>query len=153
MLCFRRDYSAKHLAQHPRQTTKSILLAFQQGFIDIVVTPRQGAPKTISAGCDWSQNAGIDTSGHKMIAAFNKPGGFDCMVVVGSSAEERGYGLIDPAPDAQSLTLYLRSPIGAVSGGPDNAKDVDLTLGPQDRTFVLKRIDAKDCESFKAIVK
>jgi hypothetical protein len=29
ILCFRRDYSAVHLLQHPKQTTKSVLLAFQ----------------------------------------------------------------------------------------------------------------------------
>ena len=27
MLCFRRDYSPAHLAQHPKQTTRSVLLA------------------------------------------------------------------------------------------------------------------------------
>jgi hypothetical protein len=41
-----------------------------------------------------------------MIPNFNKAAGFDCMVTVGDSAEERGYFLIDPAPDAKSLTLF-----------------------------------------------
>lgn len=43
MLCFRRDYSPEHLAQHPKQTTRSVLLAFQEGFVNIVLTPRIGA--------------------------------------------------------------------------------------------------------------
>jgi hypothetical protein len=76
MLCFRRDYSPAHLAQHPKQTTKSVLLAFQEGFVSIVVTPRIGARKVIGAGCGWAPGARIDTSGHKMIPNFNKPAGF-----------------------------------------------------------------------------
>jgi hypothetical protein len=56
MLCFRRDYSSKHLAQHPKQTTRSILLTLQkQGFVTIVLTPRTGAPKQIAASCGWRQ--------------------------------------------------------------------------------------------------
>ena len=30
ILCFRRDYPAEHLMQHPKQTTRSVLLAFQE---------------------------------------------------------------------------------------------------------------------------
>jgi hypothetical protein len=57
MLCFRRDYSPEHLAQHPKQTTKTVLLAFQQGYATIVLTPRTGAPKRIAAGCGWWEGA------------------------------------------------------------------------------------------------
>jgi Bacterial HORMA domain family 1 len=62
ILCFRRDYSPDHLARHPKQMTKSVLLAFQQGFVDVVLTSRRGAPKRIGAGCSWRTGAGIDTS-------------------------------------------------------------------------------------------
>jgi len=72
ILCFRRDYSPAHLAQHPKQTTKSVLLAFQEGFVSIVLSQRTGARKVIGAGCGWAQGAGIDTSGHKMVGNFNK---------------------------------------------------------------------------------
>ena len=152
MLCSQRDYSAEHLARHPKQTVKSVLLAFQQGFVTLVLTPRSGAPKLIGGGCDWREGASIDTSGHKMIPNFNKAAGFDCMVVIGNSAEERGYFLIDPAPDAKSLMLFLQSPIGVDSGEPGNSRGSDLTLGPQDRTFALRRINAKACAKFKATV-
>src|ERR1700722_14590076 len=50
ILCFGRDYSPDHLARHPKQMTKSVLLAFQQGFVDVVLTSRRGAPKRIGAG-------------------------------------------------------------------------------------------------------
>jgi hypothetical protein len=43
ILCFGRDYSPDHLARHPKQMAKSALLAFQQGFVDVVLSPRRGA--------------------------------------------------------------------------------------------------------------
>ena len=153
ILCFGRDYSQDHLAQHPQQMTKSVLLAFQQGFVDVVLTSRQGASKRIGAGCDWRKGAGIDTSDRKMIPNFNKAAGFDCMVTVGGSAEERGYFLIDPAPDANSLTLFLLSPIGAESDKLGKTEGDSLDLGPEDRTFAMTRIDSMACEPFKATVK
>jgi hypothetical protein len=67
ILCFGRDYSPDHLTRHPKQMTKSVLLAFQQGFADVVLTSRRGAPKRIGAGCGWRKGAGIDTSDRKMI--------------------------------------------------------------------------------------
>jgi hypothetical protein len=151
ILCFRRDYSPEHLAQHPKQTTKSVLLAFQeQGLVTIVLSQRTGAQKRILAGCGWREGAGIDTSDRKMIPNFHKPAGFDCIVTVGDSAEEGGYALIDPAQDGKSLTLFLQSPITAERDKPGKAKGYDLILGPDDRTFALTRIDSKACESFKA---
>jgi hypothetical protein len=151
ILCFRRDYSLEHLAQHPKQTTKSVLVAFQeQGLVTIVLSQRTGAQKRILAGCGWREGAGIDTSDRKMIPNFHKPAGFDCIVTVGDSAEERGYALIDPAQDGKSLTLFLQSPITAEKDKPGKAKGYDLILGPDDRTFALTGIDSKACESFKA---
>lgn len=150
ILCFGRNYSADHLARRPKQMTKSVLLAFQQGFIDVVLTPRRGAPKRIGAGCDWREGAGVDTSGRKMIPNFNKPAGFDCMVTVGDSAEERGYFLIDPSQDGKSLTLFLTSPIGVESPAPGAAEGDSLHLGSEDRSFALRRIDPKACAPFKA---
>jgi hypothetical protein len=153
ILCFGRDYSPDHLARHPKQPTKGVLLAFQQGLVDVVLTSRQGATKRIGAGCGWREGAGIDTSDRKMIPNFNKAAGFDCMVTVGDSAEERGYFLIDPALDAKSLTLFLLSPIGAEIDKLGKTEVDSLDLGPEDRTFALTRIDSKACEPFKATVK
>ncbi|WP_434722626.1 hypothetical protein [Mesorhizobium sp. RIZ17] len=150
VLCFERDYSAAHLAQHPRQTTKSIFLAFEQGFVTIVLRPRTGPEKRIYAACDWRQGAGIDTSDHKMIPNFNGPAGFDCIVTEDESAEEAGYGLIDPAQDGQSLTLFLQSPI-YVEGNSADEESHSMTLGKEDRTFALTRTDPKACETYKPV--
>ena len=115
--------------------------------VSIVLTPQMGARKVIGAGCGWAQGAGTDTSGHKMIPNFNKPAGFDCIVTVDNSAEERGYLLIDPAQDAKSLILFLQSSITAYSG--EQGKSEDLELGPEDLTFKLTRIGSEACEAFK----
>src|SRR5258708_629067 len=156
MLCFRRDYSPEHLAQHPKQTTKTVLLAFQQGYygfqqanVTVVLTPRTGAPKRIAAGCIWWQGAGIDTSRRKIFANFDKPAAFNCVVAVGD--REAGYFLIDPAQDAKSLTLFLQSPIATVPDKLSKAQDNYVTLGPEDGTFALTRIEPKACASFKAV--
>ena len=152
ILCFARDYSPDHLARHPKQMTRSVLLAFQQqGLIDVVLTPRRGAPKRIGAGCGWREGAGIDTSDRKMIPDFNKPAGFDCIVTVGDSAEEGGYLLIDPAQDAKSLILFLQSPITADNDKPGKAESYNLSLGPEDRTFALTGISSKACKPFRAV--
>jgi hypothetical protein len=121
--------------------------------VDVVLTSRRGAPKRIGAGCSWREGAGIDTSEHKIIPNFNKAAGFDCTVTVGGSAEERGYFLIDPAPDAKSLTLFLLSPIGVESDKLGKTEGDGLDLGQEDRTFALTRIDPKACEPFKATLK
>jgi hypothetical protein len=152
MLCFRRDYSPEHLAQHPKQTTRSVLLAFQeQGLVTIVLVPRTGAPKQIAAGCGWRQGAGLDTSDRKMIPNFDKPAGFDCIVTLRDSDQEGGYLVIDPARDAKSLTLFLQSPITAYDDKPGKAKRTYLALDPEDRTFALTRIEPKACASLKAV--
>ena len=151
ILCFRRDYPPDHLALHTKQTTKSVLLAFQQqGLVTFVLTARTGASKQISGGCGWRQGAGTDTSDRKMISNFSKPAGFDCIVTVGDSAEEGGYFLIDPAQDAKSLTLFVQSPITTNDVEWGKGKGYNLTLGPEDRTFKLTQIDSKSCKSFKA---
>ena len=61
ILCFGRDYSPDHLARHPKQMTRRVVLAFQQGFVDVVLTSRRGAPKRIGAGCRYVSHQ----SGHR----------------------------------------------------------------------------------------
>src|SRR5271168_2120929 len=133
-------------------TTGSVMLAFQeQGLVTIVLSQRTGTQNRILAGCGWREGAGIDTSDRRMIPNFNKPAGFDCIVTVGDSAEEGGYVLIDPAQDGKSLTLFIQSPITAENDSPRKATGYNLTLGKEDRTFALTRIDSKACQSFKAV--
>ena len=150
LLCFGRDYSPGHLAQHPKQTTKSILIAFQEeGRVNIVLTPRAGAARQIPASCIWWDRAGIDTSGRKMFPGFSKTTAFACLVPVGNTDQEGGSLLIDPAQDAKSLTLFLQSPISVAEGKQGQATPYFLELGPEDLTFALTRIDPKACAPFR----
>ena len=48
ILCFGRDYSPDHLARHPKQTTKSVLLASQQAS-SMSCSLRAGARRSGSA--------------------------------------------------------------------------------------------------------
>jgi hypothetical protein len=149
MLCFRRDYSPEHLAQHPKQMTKTVLLAFQQGYATIVLTPRTGAPKRIAADCAWWEGANSAPLGRKLFANFDKPVAFGCLVAVGD--REGGYFLIDPAQDATSLTLFLQSGTTTVPDKLSKAQDNFVILGPEDDTFTLTRIEPNACASFKAV--
>jgi hypothetical protein len=151
MLCFRRDYSAEHLAQHPKQTIRSVLLADQGGFINIVLTSRIGATHEIAAGCGWTPTgAGIDTSNRKMIPAFTGSAAYDCIVTVGASDVEGGYLLIEPARDATTMTVYIQSPITTVDVEYQKAMAYNLKLGSEDVTFELLRIRPEPCARFKA---
>jgi hypothetical protein len=64
---------------------------------------------------------------------------------------EGGYLLIDPAQDAKSLSLFLQSPITTVPDKLSKTQDNYVTLGPEDDTFTLTRIEPKACASFKAV--
>jgi len=155
MLCFGRDYSPDHLAQHPKQTTKAVRLAFEffqeqdpQRHVTIVLTPRAGAPRQITAYCLWWQGAGIDTSGRKTFPTFDKSAAFNCVVTVRNTDKESGALLIDPAQDAKTLTLFLESPIAAADSKPGDAEPYFLALEPEDRIFALARIEPSACASF-----
>ena len=151
MLCFRRDYSAGYLAQHPMQTIRSVLLADQGGLISIVLTSRSGATHEIAAGCGWTPSgAGIDTSNRKMIPAFTGSAAYDCIVTVGGSDAEGGYLLMAPARDANTMIVYLQSPITTVDIEYQKATAYNLKLGPEDSTFKLLRIGPEPCKRFKA---
>lgn len=111
-----------------------------------MLTPRTGAPKRIAAGCIWFEGANSAPLGRKLFENFDKPVAFGCIVPVPHTDREGGYFLIDPAQDAKSLTLFLQSPIATV---PDSY----VTLGPEDDTFALTRIEPEACASFKAVKK
>ena len=145
MLCFRRDYSPAHLAQHPKQTTRSVLLAFQEGFVSIVLTPQHGFAKEIGAGCDWAQGRDRylrpqDDSQFRPRAGFGASS-------PSAIAPERGYLLIDPAQDAKSATLFLAKFDRRRQQRAEKAED--LELGPEDLAFKLTRIGSKACEAFQ----
>jgi hypothetical protein len=147
-LCFSRTYSAAHLARHPGQLTQAVMLSFRQDAIRIMLHQNQSSqPMYVVSSCQWSERAGVNTGGKRMIAAFHGSSGFDCIVMVTRmSAEEGGYVLIDPAPDAKSLVLHIDSPVHARRGLDKDAAYSDLKLGNEDREFKLMRTKPAECK-------
>jgi hypothetical protein len=147
-LCFSRTYSAAHLARHPRQLTQAVMLSFRQDAIRIMLRQKQSSqPMYVVSSCQWSERAGVNTEGKRMIAAFRGTAGFDCIVMVTRmSAEEGGYVLIDPAPDAQSLVLHIDSSVTAQHGLDTDASLSGLKLGNEDREFKLARTTPAECK-------
>ena len=68
ILCFRRDYSPVHLAQHPKQMIKSVLLAFQQGFVTVELNSAQRR-----AEADWSRLRLVGGSGDRYLRPQDDP--------------------------------------------------------------------------------
>jgi hypothetical protein len=112
-------------------------------------------PAYLVASCDWAAaNAGINTDGKPMFPRFKKHAGFTCIVIVTpESAEEGGAALIDPAPDAKSLTLYVGTTVSARRGLGARSKRLELALGPQDRAFKLMRTDPATCKAMDDVLR
>jgi len=156
--CYRRVYDAAHLKRKPQQQTVEALLSFKyQGnngaHIESIMLKRRTPqpPLVFAGGCDWNATtANIDTSGNRMIKAFAKRAGYDCIVVTSpGSAEEGGYFVIDLPADGKSATLYLDSPIAPWRAGRKGDHAVHVDLGRDDRVFRLERTDAAACRALE----
>lgn len=156
--CYRRVYDSAHLKRNPRQQTTEALLSFKyQGndgaHIESIMLKRRTPqpPLVFAGGCDWNPtSANINTSRERMIKAFTKRAGYDCIVVSSpGSAEEGGYFLIDLPPDGKSATLYLDSPIAPWRAGRKGDEAIHVDLGREDRVFRLERTDAAACRSLE----
>ncbi len=73
--------------------------------------------------------------------------GYDCIVMTSPpSAEEGGYTIIDAAPDAKSLTLFIDDPV-TVQDSLDKDHDIkSFKLGREDRVFKLARTGQAACK-------
>ena len=154
-ICFRRDYDAAHLKRHPRQTVVSVLLSFKHSAGERIerITLRQrgrAQPHYIAAGCGFSDNANINTSGQRMIREFKGRYGYQCSVTTAPmSAEEAGFFLVDLKPDGSTATLYLDFPIATWRGKDGLGAYADITLERDDRVFRLNRTDPADCSAME----
>ena len=146
-LCYRRDYDAAHLMSHPGQATERILLSFKQDAVRIELRQTSRKPRYIVASCGWAERAGRDGQGKRLIEAFRKDSGFDCIVMVSpSSAEEGGYALIDPMPDGRMLKLFVDDAVTVRDSLDKNARTFMLNLGREDRVFQLTRTSGAVCK-------
>jgi len=159
--CFTRAYDAAHLRQHPAQKTTFIAAWMRYENVPEVATPmlgfsfalkRRGAADALfsQGGCYWDRRANRDTSNRRLISAFPRDEAAVCSqsarpdVFETVSAEEGGALIIDRGKDKNTLMIYLDNSLLMVKrAGRDNSLNIEF--GPDDRVFMLRRANAKDC--------
>ncbi len=143
--CFTRSYDGEHLKRHPGQKTVAARASFGRQTLWLALA-EASRTSYISASCDWREQAGRDVGGKPLLAAFKGKAAYDCIVTYSEeSAEEGGYLIFAPAPDAQSATIYLDSPVAARAAL--DGKGRPIVLGPEDRVFKLARASPSVCEA------
>jgi hypothetical protein len=167
--CFSRVYDAVHLRQHPRQTTTAITvwlryepmsggapgLALDLG----VAISRRGDPLPYFAqgDCVWDARANRNTSDQRLINSLNKDEAAVCMmsaqpdVFEATSAEEGGFLLLDRGKDRNTLMVYLDDGLTMVKRTTRGNQEY-LHFGADDRVFLLRRTDSKNCAAVENAV-
>jgi hypothetical protein len=160
--CFTRVYDATHLRAHPRQKTTSmtawlkyesvgggvpgIALAFS-----FAITQRGDSAALFSqGGCEWQKMANRDTSDNTLIKSYPKVAGAVCLqsarpdVFEAVSAEEGGPVILDRGKDRDTLMIYLDDSL-LMEKRANRGKQLDIKFGSDDRVFLLRRTDMKNC--------
>jgi hypothetical protein len=152
--CFRRAYDAAHLTKNPRQQV-TIMVAWinanpqHSGNLGLAITRRSDPQVLFLAGdCNWSEGD------HAWMKSYRKKGGAGCVTLAvpdvfeASSAEEGGGVLLDPAADGRTLMVHLDDEQIMVRRA-DRARKISVKLGADDRVFMLRRTETKDCDFVK----
>jgi len=167
--CFTRVYDAAHLRAHPKQKTAAITVWMKYenfggtppvtGLAISLAVKQQGDPAAMysQGGCDYQKTANRDTSDHVLIKTYPKEAGFICMqsarpdVFAAVSAEEGGYLILDRGKGRDTLMVYLGDILIMVKRG-NRGKPIDMEFGADDRVFLLRRTDMKDCAAVEEAV-
>jgi hypothetical protein len=105
----------------------------------------------------WDARANIDTSNRRMITALKKDEAAVCMtsarpdVFESVSAEEGGYLLMDRGKDRDTLMVYLADGMTMVKR-TDRRKQLSIKFAFDDRVFMLRRADMKQCAAVEDAV-
>jgi len=167
--CFTRVYDAAHLRQHPRQkiTSMRIWLRYEQmsGGVEglaldlgiAIVKRGEPVPLFAQGDCIWDERANVNTSDRRMVKALNKDEAAVCMISAqpdvfeSTSAEEGGYLLMDRGKDRDTLMVYLDDGMTMVKRAA-RRKHLFVKFGSDDRVFMLRRTDIKDCAAVEDAV-
>jgi hypothetical protein len=160
--CFSRVYDAAHLKAHPRQKTAAMTVWLKYGpplsggtgvilSVALALTQRgDPAPLFSQGGCGWDDRANRDTSNHRLITNYPKEAGNVCMqsarpdVFDALSAEEGGNLILDRGKDRNTLMVYLDDGLTMVKRA-DRGNQLGIEFGAEDRVFLLRRTDMRDC--------
>jgi hypothetical protein len=159
--CFVRSYDEAHLRAHPKQRITFIAAWMLYEKAPDASGPilnfafaikRRGERDALfsQGGCVWDALASRDTSNRRMIPAFKGDEGAICNqsarpdVFDVVSAEEGGDFIIDRGKDKNTLMMYLDTGLSMVKRAKrDDVLSIDF--GPDDRVFMLRRADAREC--------
>jgi hypothetical protein len=167
--CFTRVYDAAHLRAHPRQKTTAMtawlkyepLPGGAPGIglgVSLAMTQR-GDPAALfsQGGCDFQKTGNRDTSNNVLIKTYPKQAGFVCMqsarpdVFETLSAEEGGTLILDRGKDRDALMVYLDDSLTMVKRA-NRGNQLNIQFGADDRVFLLRRTDMKDCAAVEEAV-
>ena len=164
--CFTRVYDATHLRAHPRQKTTAMTVWMKyENFggnmalaVSLAIAQRGDAAALFSqGGCEWSATANRDTSNNRLIKTYPKEAGAVCLqsarpdVFESTSAEEGGSLILDRGKDRDALMVYLDDNLIMVKRA-DRSRQLNIKFGADDRVFLLRRTDAKDCATVEKAV-
>jgi hypothetical protein len=156
--CFRRDYDERHLRQHAKQKTKSVViwLNYQKAdnglilLLGLAMIRRGDAQPLFSSGsCAWVAGGNRDIKDRPVIDVFKRKTGGNCAMSARPdvfdtlSAEEGGELIIDTAkPD---VILYTDTALAMVTAAARD-KPIGVEFGSEDRVFRLHPTAIKDCD-------
>jgi len=155
-VCFRRDYDAAHLRQHPAQLTTSVILSYRNEndttHPNLRIVMRQKnrpAPLYVVASCNWNAAFNRDIKDKPIFKGIRSKAGFDCIPHTEKDSEEGGYFIIEAGADAKSLLLHLDDyeaawPDTDLAKEPESAK-----FGAEDRVFRLDRTSGDACRAIE----
>ena len=167
--CFTRVYDAAHLQAHPKQKITAMTLWMKyENFggtppvmalaIAVAVKQRSDPAAMYSqGGCDYQKAGNRDTSDNVLIKTYPKEAGFVCMqsarpdVFDAVSAQEGGDLILDRGKDRDTLMVYLDDSLIMVKRA-NRGKLIGVKFGADDRVFLLRRTDMKNCAAVEEAV-
>ena len=108
-------------------------------------------------GCDYQKAGNRDTSNNVLIKTYPKEAGFVCMqsarpdVFDAVSAQEGGDLILDRGKDRDTLMVYLDDSLTMVKRA-NRGKLIGVKFGADDRVFLLRRTDMKNCAAVEEAV-
>jgi hypothetical protein len=160
--CFTRVYDPAHLRAHPKQKTAAMTMWLKYEptggaapalvlSIALSIIQRGDTAALFSQGdCNFDDRANRDTSNNRLIKTYPKESGHVCMqsarpdVFEAVSAEEGGGLILDRGKDRDTLMVYLDDRLTMVKRA-NRGHQRDIRFGADDRVFMLRRTNPKDC--------
>ena len=168
-VCFARVYDAAHLQAHPKQKTTAMTVWMKyenfggtppvMALAIALAIKQRGDPAALysQGGCEYQKTGNRGTSDNVLIKTYPKEAGFVCMqsarpdVFDAVSAQEGGDLILDRGKDRDTLMVYLDDSLIMVKRA-NRGKLIGMKFGADDRVFLLRRTDMKNCAAIEEAV-